>query len=136
MMHKIGCKGSENIGDMQEKSRKNAIFRQKSKEIASQIPTKSPKDGLGMYAKGTTCSMTSSVIDIERMVSAVRNKRYPAWNCGKETKTTIRMGYVRIGRVTGGAASFYPPRCGGYIEYDGRDTGTLSTNAERVPAKR
>ena len=53
---------------------------------------------LGMYAMGTTCSMTSSVIDIERIVSAVRNKRHgdtsrhrhlewiPAWNSGKETK--------------------------------------------------
>ena len=99
----------------------------KSKEKASQIPTKSPKDGLGMYADGTTCSMTSSVIYIERIISAVRNKRYPAWNCGKETKNTTRMGYTRIGRVTGGAASFYPPRCGGCIEYDGRDAGITSS---------
>ena len=54
---------------------KRMIFMEKSKEIASQIPTKSPKDGLGMRAKGTTCRLTIGVIDIERIISAVRNKR-------------------------------------------------------------
>lgn len=33
-------------------------------------------DGLGMYAKGTTCRIQCGVIDIEPMVSAVSNKRH------------------------------------------------------------
>ena len=32
-------------------------------------------DGIGIYADGTTCRLTIGVIDIERIISAVRNKR-------------------------------------------------------------
>ena len=55
----------------------------KSKEKASQIPTKSPKDGLGMYADGTTCRLTIGV------TAKKKKKSGHGWSLNKKGGTKL-----------------------------------------------
>ncbi|MBR0065807.1 MAG: hypothetical protein IJQ06_09485 [Paludibacteraceae bacterium] len=56
-------------------------------------------------------------------------------NC-QEENTTLRMGYIRIGSVTGRAEFLIRQTWRMQYESAGRDAGTLGTNAEREYRRR